>query len=136
MYVCVSIHCNCSASSPRPKFITIAEVVATRFKGWSVTCRRLIGDCLPTEKRLVGDLVGPLCDLMQLVADRSGTGPRLVADQSPIGRRLSQLKIVTKKKSIDNMVHILFLSIRCMRKINGCKDYTIMSVEIGRSVQP
>ena len=78
---------------------------------------------------------------MQLVADRSGTGPRLVADQSPIGRRPSQLKTDVKKKNIDetdkfNMVHILSFINYMYWKINWFKDYTIRSVEIGRSLQP
>ena len=80
---------------------------------------------------------------MQLVADQSGTGPRLVAGQSPIGRRPSQLKTVIKKKNIDNIfktdelniVHILSSINYMYWKINECKDYTIRSVEIGRSVQ-
>ena len=63
------IHCNRCATSPRPKFKTIAEVAEESQLGLAVG-RRLIGDWLPTSR-------GPLCDLMQLVADRS----RLVADQ-------------------------------------------------------
>ena len=96
------IHCNRSATYPRPKFITIAKVAEESQLGFAVG-RRLIGDWLPTNRRLVGDLVGPLCDLMQLVADRSGTGPRLIADQSPIGRRPGKLKSVIKKKNIDTI---------------------------------
>ena len=77
------IHCNRSATSPRPKFITIAEVTEELQLGFAVG-RRLIGDWLPTDRRLVGDHVG--------------TGPRLIADQSPIGRRPSKLISVIKKK--------------------------------------
>ena len=70
--------------------------VATRFCSCSATDRGLVADWSATSW-------GPLCDLMQLVADRSGTGPRLVADQPPISRRPSQLKTVIKKKNIDNI---------------------------------
>ena len=81
--------------------------VATRFCSWSATRRRLVGDWSATDRGLVGDWSatswGPLCDLMQLVADRSGTGPRLIADQSPISRRPSKLKSVIKKKNIDTI---------------------------------
>ena len=90
------IHCNRSATSPRPKFITIAEVAEESQLGFAVG-RRLVGDWSATDRRLVGDLV-PLCDLMQLVADRSGTGPRLIADQSPISRRPSKLKKCDKEE--------------------------------------
>ena len=47
-------------------------------------------------------------------------------------------KNVIKKKNIDNifMVHILSFITDMYWKINGCKDYTIRSVEIGRSLQP
>ena len=100
------IHCNRSATSPRPKFKTIAEVAEESQLGFAVG-RRLVGDWSATNRGLVADWSatswGPLCDLMQLVADRSGTGPRLVADQSPIGRQPSQLKIVKKEKNIDNI---------------------------------
>ena len=88
------IHCNRSATSPRPKFITIAEVAEESQLGFTVG-RRLVGDWSGTGCRLIGDWSatswGPLCDLMQLVADRSGTGPRLIADQSPISRRPNKL---------------------------------------------
>ena len=77
------IHCNRSTTSPRLKFITIAEESQLGF----AVGRRLVGDWSGTGCRLIGDwsatLWGPLCDLMQLVADRSGTGPRPVADRSP-----------------------------------------------------
>ena len=59
--------------------------VATRFCSWSATGWRLIGDWLqlPTDQRLVGDLVGT-----SLRLDATGRRPvgdlRLVADQSPI----------------------------------------------------
>ena len=100
------MHCNRSATSPRPKFITIAEVAEESQLGFAVG-RRLVGDWSATGRRLIGDWSatswGPLCDLMQLVADRSGTGPRLIADQSPISRRPSKLKSVIKKKNIDTI---------------------------------
>ena len=100
------MHCNRSATSPRPKFITIAEVAEESQLGFAVG-RRLVGDWSATDRGLVADwsatLWGPLCDLMQLVADRSGTGPRLIADQSPISRRPSKLKSVIKKKNIDTI---------------------------------
>ena len=42
------IHCNRSATSPRPKFLTIAargrRGVATRFCSWSATDRGLVAD--------------------------------------------------------------------------------------------
>ena len=77
--------------------------VATRFGSWSATRRRLIGDWLPTDRPTTS--WGPLCDLMQLVVDWSRTGPRLIVDQSPIGHRPSQLKIVIKKKkNIDKII--------------------------------
>ena len=80
------IHCNRSATSPRPKFITIAEVAEESQLGFAVG-RRLVGDWSGTGCRLIGDWSatswGPLCDLMQLVADRSLTNRRPVADQSP-----------------------------------------------------
>ena len=141
------IHCNRSATSPRPKFKTIAEVAEESQLGFAFGLR-LVGDWSATYRGLVADWSatswGPLCDLIQLVTDRSGTGPRLVVDQSPISRRPSQLKTVIKKKNIDNifktdelnMVHILSFINYMYWKINGCKDYTIRSVEIGRSFQP
>ena len=89
------MHCNRSATSPRPKFITIAEVAEESQLGFAVG-RRLIGDWSATDRGLVADWSatswGPLCDLMQLVAD-----------QSPISRRPSKLKSVIKKKNIDTI---------------------------------
>ena len=78
------IHCNRSATSPRPKFITIAKVAEESQLGFAVG-RRLVGDWSGTGRRLIGDWsatsLGPLCDLMQLVADPTNRRP--VADQSP-----------------------------------------------------
>ena len=100
------IHCNRSTTSPRPKFITIAEVAEESQLGFAVG-RRLVGDWSATDRGLVADWSAtsfwPLCDLMQLVADRSGTSPRLIAHQSPIGRRPSKLKSEMKKKNIDTI---------------------------------
>ena len=95
------IHCNRSATSPRPKFKTIAEVaeesqlgfaVGRRLVGdWSATGRRLIGDWLPTDWRL-GSATGrrPRGTSLRLeatgrrpVGDRSPTSRRQVADRSP-----------------------------------------------------
>ena len=63
VYKCVKpqsdIHCNRSATSPRPKFKTVAEESQLGF----AVGRRLIGDWSATSW-------GPLCDLMQLVADQ------------------------------------------------------------------
>ena len=73
------IHCNRSATSPRPKFKTIAEVAEESQLGFAVG-RRLIGVWLPTDRRLVGDLVGTS---LRLVA----TGRRPVGDRSPTSRR-------------------------------------------------
>ena len=50
------IHSNRSATSPRPKFITIAEVAEESQLGFAVG-RRLVGDWSATDRRLVGDLV-------------------------------------------------------------------------------
>ena len=75
------MHCNHSATSPRLKFILIAEESQLGF----AVGRRLVGTWSATDRGLVSDWLAtswePLCDLMQLVADRSGTGPRLIADQ-------------------------------------------------------
>ena len=80
------MHCNRSATSPRPKFITIAEVAEESQLGFAVG-RRLIGDWSPTDGRLVGDLVGTSLRLdatsRRPVGDRSPTNRRPVADQSP-----------------------------------------------------
>ena len=99
------IHCNCSATSSRPKLKTITEVAEESQLGFAVG-RRLVHYWSATNRGLIADWSatswGPLCDLMQLVADRSGAGPRLIADQLPIGREPSQLKTVIKKKYIDN----------------------------------
>ena len=73
------IHCNRSATSPRPKFKTIAEVAEESQLGFAVG-RRLIGDWLPTDRRLVGDLVGTSLRL-------DATGRRPVGDWSPTSRR-------------------------------------------------
>ena len=48
------IHCNRSATSPRPKFKTIAEVAEESQLGFAVG-RRLVGDWSPTNRRLVAD---------------------------------------------------------------------------------
>ena len=80
------IHCNRSATSPRPKFKTIAEVAEESQQGFAVG-RRRVGDWLPTDRRLVGDLVGTSLRLdatgRRPVGDRSPTSRRPVADQSP-----------------------------------------------------
>ena len=61
--------------------------VATRFCCWSATRRRLIRDWLPTDRRLVGDLVGTSLRLdatgRRPVGDWSPTSRRPVADRSP-----------------------------------------------------
>ena len=46
------IHCNPSATSPRPKFITEAEESQLGF----AVCERLIGDWLPSGRLPRGDL--------------------------------------------------------------------------------
>ena len=61
------IHCNRSATSPQPKFKTIAEESQ---QGFAVG-RRLIGDWLHANWSATS--WGPICDLMQLVADQSPT---------------------------------------------------------------
>ena len=78
------IHCNRSATSPRPKFKTIAEVAEDSQLGFAFG-HRLVGDWSATNRGLV--------------ADWSATGRRPRGDHfatwcnwSPIGRRLSQLK--------------------------------------------
>ena len=48
------IHCNRSATSPRPKFKTIAEVAEESQLGFAVG-RRLVGDWSPTNRGLVAD---------------------------------------------------------------------------------
>ena len=48
------IHCNRSATSPRPKFITIAEVAEESQLGFAVD-RRLVGDWSATDRGLVAD---------------------------------------------------------------------------------
>ena len=48
------IHCNLSATSPRPKFKTIAEVAEELQLGFAVG-RGLVGDWSPTNRRLVAD---------------------------------------------------------------------------------
>ena len=48
------IHCNRSATSPRPKFITIAEVAEESQLGFAVG-RRLVGDWSATDRGLVAD---------------------------------------------------------------------------------
>ena len=77
------IHCNRSATSPRPKFITIAEESQLGF----AVGRRLVGDWSATDRGLVGDLVGTSLRLdstsRRPVGDRSPTNRRPVADQSP-----------------------------------------------------
>ena len=67
------IHCNRSATSPRPKFKTIAEVAEESQLGFAVG-RRLIGDWLPTDRRPRGDLFATWCNW-------SPTSRRSVADQ-------------------------------------------------------
>ena len=89
---------------------------ATRFCSWSATGRRLIMYWLPTDRGLVGDLLGSSLRL-------DATGRRPVRDRSStyqIGCLPSQFKIMIKKKNIDtcsifetdefNMVHILSLT--------------------------
>ena len=48
------IHCNRSATSPRPKFKTIAEVAEESQLGFAVG-RRLVGDLSATDRGLVAD---------------------------------------------------------------------------------
>ena len=48
------IHCNRSATSPRPKFTTIAEVAEESQLGFAVG-RRLVGDWSATNRGLVAD---------------------------------------------------------------------------------
>ena len=48
------IHCNRSATSPRPKFKTIAEVAEESQVGFAVG-RRLVGDWSATNRGLVAD---------------------------------------------------------------------------------
>ena len=48
------MHCNRSATSPRPKFITIAEVAEESQLGFAVG-RRLVGDWSATDRGLVAD---------------------------------------------------------------------------------
>ena len=48
------IHCNRSATSPRPKFKTIAEVAEESQLGFAVG-RRLVGDWSATNRGLVAD---------------------------------------------------------------------------------
>ena len=100
------IHCNRSATSPRPKFKTIAEVAEESQLGFAVG-RRLFGDWSATNRGLVVDWSAtsrrPRGDLFATCCNWSPTGPRLVADESPIGRRPSQLKTVIKEKNIDNI---------------------------------
>ena len=48
------IHCNHSATSPRPKFKTIAEVAEESQLGFAVG-RRLVGDWSATNRGLVAD---------------------------------------------------------------------------------
>ena len=48
------IHCNRSATSPRPKFITIAEVAEESQLGFAVG-RRLVGDWSATDRGLVAE---------------------------------------------------------------------------------
>ena len=78
--------------------------VVTRFCSWSATRLQLIWEWLTTDRRLVGDLVGTFLRLHATGRQPVGTGPRLIADQSPIGRRPSQLKIVIKKKNINDNI--------------------------------
>ena len=100
------VHCNRSATSPRPKFITIAEVAEESQLGFAF-CRRLVGHWPATNRGLVDDWSAtgrrPRGDLFATWCNWSLTGPRLVADQSPIGRRPSKLKSVIKKKNIDTI---------------------------------
>ena len=125
--------------------------VATRFGSWSATRRRLIGDWLPTDRPTTS--WGPLCDLMQLVVDWSRTGPRLIVDQSPIGHRPSQLKIVIKKKktliisfqtdelnsvNIVSYINYVYMKNKCLQLLyNIVSEYwhkfTIMVCEINQS---
>ena len=66
------IQCNRSATSPRPKFKTIAEVaeesqlgfaVGRRLVGdWSATNRRLVADWSATGRRPRGDLFATWCN--------------------------------------------------------------------------
>ena len=74
--------------------------VATRFYSWSATGCRLIRVWSATSWR-------PLCDLMQLVGDRS-----------PTNRRLSQLKIAIKKKDIDSIFLYCFFICRMRNLVN------------------
>ena len=48
------IHCNRSATPPRPKFKTIAEVAEESQQGFAVG-RRLVGDWSATNRGLVAD---------------------------------------------------------------------------------
>ena len=63
------IHCNRSATSPRPKFKTVAEesqlgfAVGRRLVGdWSPTNRRLVADWSATGRRHRGDLFATWCN--------------------------------------------------------------------------
>ena len=75
-----------TATTLRPKFKTIAEVAEESQLGLEVG-RRPVGDWLPTDRRLVGDLVGTSLRLdatgRRPVGDRSPTSRRSVADRSP-----------------------------------------------------
>ena len=72
------IHCNRSATSPRPKFKTIAEVAEVAEESqlgfdWSATNRGLAADWSATGRRPRGDLFATWCNW-------SPTGRGLVPD--------------------------------------------------------
>ena len=77
------IHCNRSATSPRPKFKMIAEVAEESQLGFAVG-RRLVGDRSPTNRRLVADWSAtgrrPRGDLFATWCNWSPTGRGPVPD--------------------------------------------------------
>ena len=77
------IHCNRSATSPRPKFKTIAEVAEESQLGFAVV-RRLVGDWSATNRGLVADWSAtgrrPRGDLFATWCNWSPTGRGLVPD--------------------------------------------------------
>ena len=83
------IHCNRSATSPRPKFKTIAEVAEESQLGFAVG-RRLVGDWSATNRGLIGDWSAtgrrPRGDLFATWCNWSATSRGPVPDWSPTSR--------------------------------------------------
>ena len=96
---------------------------------------QLVGDWSGTGCILIGDLMGPLCDLMQLVTDWLPTGRLSI-------QRITKIVIFFKmflNIGYHDRIYIFsifyLLLIICKWTINWNKEYTIITNEIGRSLQ-